>query len=163
MVLEATILTLILAFSYIGIFITSIIVSLPTMIPLPAYLIIVGSVALNLNPILAAFIVGFGSMIGEIVSYNIGIVGGNVARKKLRRYMGVEKKIENYFDRFGFLTIFLTAFFFFPFIVVSIIAGMHKYDIKKYLLAGFIGKVLKTWILIKLTIIGFSYINFLLI
>lgn len=161
MALEIAIQNLITQLSYFGVFAASGIVSASIIIPLPWYLIILGAVLLRLDPILTAIMCGAGSMAGEFICYNIGILGNHIANKQLKKWRTLIKYIKNYFKRYGFLTIFITAFLIFPFDLVSMIAGANRYDIKKYLIAGFLGKFLKAFILMILTIKGLVYLGYI--
>lgn len=167
MAFEFFISNLVTSFSYLGVFAAAGIVSASIVFPLPAYLIIVAAVALKLDPILTSIMYGAGSMMGELICYNIGVAGNKATDKtvgKWLRFKTVKKLMEwtkRNFHKHGFLTIFITALIIFPFDFVSIIAGASGYSIKKYLIAGFLGKFLKTWVLMILTIMGATFLGFL--
>jgi membrane protein YqaA with SNARE-associated domain len=167
MILEAFISNLVLSMSYFGVLISSALVSASIIFPLPWYMITLGAVFLKLNPLLTALMFAIGSMAGEIICYKIGTGGKKLVEnkfklKKSKKLMKLTKVIEKYFKQYGFLTIFVTALIIFPFDIVSIVAGLNGYDIKKYLLAGFMGKFLKMLIVMLLTIKGISYLGFLM-
>ena len=131
-------------FSYLGLFISSIITSASILIPLPAPLIPVAAVILKLNPFLTSFVVAVGSMIGEMTGYGLGLVGGKAAEGEFKKHKKLVATIKHYYRRYAFWVIFMAAFLFFPFDLVGILSGMSRYDLKKFLLAGFLGKFLKT-------------------
>lgn len=161
MVLEFFISNLVTSFSYLGVFIAAGIVSTSIVFPLPAYLIILGAAAFRLDPILVSIMYAAGSMIGELLGWGIGVAGKKTANKVLKKWGNLTKWTERYFKKYGFLTILVTALVIFPFDITSIIAAASRYDIKKWLLAGFLGKFLKTLILMILTSMGFAYFGFL--
>lgn len=158
MVLETLISNLVVEFSYLGIFVAAAIASATIIFPLPTYLIIIiGALSLKLNPILVSIMYSAGSMIGELSGWGAG-VGCN---KMLKKRGKLTKLVERYFKKHGFLTIFFVAITIFPFDIVSIIAASCRYDVRKWLLAGFLGKFLKTLILVKLAMMGLTHFDFL--
>lgn len=146
--------------SYLGVFISSIITSASVIIPLPGQLILVLAVVLNLNIFLTAVLTAAGSMIGEMVGYGVGVAGGKVVKGKFRKHKKLIKTIEEYYHKYAFWVIFVTAFLFFPFDLVGIISGLSRYDVKKFLLAGFLGKLLKTLVLFILIQNGINSFGF---
>ncbi len=130
-------------FSYFGVFISSMISSASILIPLPSELPIVLAVVFKLNPLLIAALAASGSMIGEMVGYGIGLAGGKVVDKVFKKNKGLVATIKHYFNKYAFWVIFVTAFLFFPFDLVGIISGMSRYDVRKFLVAGLLGKFLK--------------------
>lgn len=141
---EAILHQLINNFSYFGVFVSSMITSASIVLPLPSQLPIVLAVVLNLNPILTSALAGAGSMIGEMIGYGIGLVGGKTAGAIFKKHKGIVVTLRKYYHKYAFWVILVTAFLFFPFDLVGILSGMSRYDIKKFLIAGFIGKFLKT-------------------
>jgi undecaprenyl-diphosphatase len=129
---------------YIGIFLVSLISTSTLFLPVPLYLIIVASSALGMNPILVAFFSGLGMATGELTGYFIGLGGNLLMIKKHKKSI---RKFERFFKKFGFVAIFLAAFLPFPFDIVGISAGIGRYEIKKFLLATFLGKFLKALML----------------
>jgi membrane protein DedA with SNARE-associated domain len=100
-----------------------------------------------MNPILISIASGFGMALGELTSYFIGLGGNNLMKEKHKKAVG---KFEKFFKKYGFIAIVVTAFIPFPFDIVGISAGIGKYDIKKFLLAVFIGRFLKALLLAML-------------
>ena len=157
---EAIIQHLITNFSYLGLFISSIITSASIIIPLPGPLIPVVAVLLKLNPILVSIVIAAGSMTGEMVGYALGLVGGKFVKGKFEKHKKLVKKIKYYYNRSAFWVIFVTAFLFFPFDLVGIISGLSRYDVRKFLLAGFLGKFLKTLLIFYLIQNGIHIFGF---
>ena len=130
---------LIVEFSYLGIFAIGVISSSTIFIPFPIYAIIFFSTSLGLNPLAVGVVAGFGSAIGELTGYFIGLGGTTLAiEKKKSKWI---KPIIKYFKKYGFATITVTAFLPFPFDIVGILSGMGEYDIKKFLIGTSIGKI----------------------
>lgn len=135
------------SFGYIGIFLISLISTSTIFLPAPLYLIILAASALGMNPILIAIASGFGMALGELTSYFIGLGGNNLMKEKYKKAVG---KFEKFFKKYGFIAIVVTAFIPFPFDIVGISAGIGRYDIKKFLLAAFIGRFFKALLLAML-------------
>lgn len=144
---EAILQHLINNFSYLGVFISSIIASASVLFPLPGQLIIVLAAVLNLNPFLTAAVASTGSMTGEMTGYGIGVLGGKAMKGKFKKYKKLVAPLRKYFRKYTFWVIFVTAFLIFPFDLVGMISGAYRYDIKLFWLAGFLGKFLKTLVL----------------
>lgn len=147
-------------FSYLGIFVSSIITSASIIFPLPGQLVIVLAVILNLNPFLTSFVTAIGSMIGEMTGYGVGLAGGKFAKGKFKKHKKLAKTIKKYYHKYAFWVIFITAFLLFPFDLVGIISGLSRYDVKKFLLAGFLGKFLKALIIFILIQNGIHIFGF---
>ncbi|MEM5801845.1 MAG: VTT domain-containing protein [Candidatus Aenigmatarchaeota archaeon] len=130
-------------FSYFGVFLLSLISTSTIFLPLPLYAITFVVTSLGLNPFIVGFASGLGSAIGELTGYFLGAGGRHVVeeKKKLPKWF---RWLEKHFHRFGFLTILITALLPFPFDVVGILAGASNYNLKKFFLATFIGKTIKT-------------------
>jgi len=135
---------LIKTFGYLGIFLLSLISTSTLFLPFPLYSIVTIASALGMRPFLVSIFSALGMTIGELTGYLVGVGGGSFIEKK---HKSIIKKFENFFKRFGILTISLFAFLPFPFDIIGIMAGMGKYDIKKFFLATFIGKFFKALLL----------------
>ena len=157
---EAILQFLINNLSYIGIFLSSIIVSASILVPLPGQLIVVSAVLLKLNPFLVSVVVALGSMIGEMTGYGVGLAGWKVAQGKFKKHEKLVKTIKKYYHKYAFWVILVTAFLFFPFDLVGILSGLSRYDVKKFFVAGFIGKFFKTLLLFYLVQNGFRIFGF---
>jgi len=148
--LEMIINFLLKSFGYLGIFLISLISTSTIFLPAPLYLIIVLSSAYGMNPILVSFFSGLGMSLGELTSYFIGLGGNRLLEEKHRK--GV-KKFERFFKKYGFVAISVASFLPFPFDIVGISAGIGRYEIKKFLIATFIGKFFKA---LLLALLGFE-------
>jgi len=143
------IIELIKSLGYLGIFVISLISTSTLFLPFPLFSIIMTSSFLGMDPILVSFFSALGMAIGEFTGYLVGMGGERLIQK---RYKKLIKRFEKFFKKFGFLTITLAAFLPFPFDIVGILAGMGRYEIKKFFLATFIGKFLKALLIVYLGI-----------
>lgn len=151
---------LLIKFSYLGIALLSFISSSTIFLPVPADAIIIFSVAtLGLNPILIGISGGLGSAIGELIGFFVGAGGRHVIEKKQRRIPNYVKVFVHAFKKYGFPVIVLTAFLPFPFDIIGIIAGITGYNLKKFLLAAFIGKTVKITLIAYAGVIGLPAIE----
>ena len=133
---------LVKSFSYAGIFLASFLSTSTIFFPFPLYLIIFFSASLGLNTLIVGLLSGLGSSLGELTGYFVGVGGGKLIENiKPSKFV---KRIVKYFDKYGFLVIFLAALLPFPFDIVGIMSGVAKYDIKKFLAATFLGKTIKS-------------------
>lgn len=153
---------LITNFSYLGIFVSNMIISASIFLPLPSQLPLVLAVVLNLNPVITAILTATGSMTGEMTGYTIGMIGGKAIKSTFRKHRRLVSMLKKYYHRHAFWVIFVTAFLFFPFDLVGIISGMSRYDVRKFLIAGLIGKFLRAFLLFMLIqrgthIFGFTH------
>lgn len=142
-------------FSYLGVFIVSVISSSTLFLPFPLYLVIFLASGLGLNPFLTGIISGVGSALGELSGYFVGAGGRYIVEEKKRKRSKVIKSLANFFERFGFVTIVIAALLPFPFDFIGILSGASAYNIKKFLLATIIGKSIKTLLI--------AYLGFLIV
>lgn len=138
-------LNLIKMFGYFGIFIVSLISTSTLFLPAPLYSIITFSSFLGMNPILVALVSGIGMTIGEFSGYLVGVGSGAIIYERNKK---IVIKFKKFFKKFGLITVSIFAFLPFPFDFVGIMAGIGRYDIKKFFLATFIGKFLKALLLV---------------
>jgi len=148
--IESYIPFLLKSFGYFGIFLVSLISASTIFLPLPLYLIIVAASAIGMNPFLVALSSAIGMAVGELTSYFIGLGGNKLLEKRHKKGM---KNFERFFKKYGFVAIVITAFIPFPFDIVGISAGLGRYEIKKFLLAVFVGRFFKA---ILLALLGYE-------
>lgn len=140
---------------YLGLFFINLLSSSSILFPLPGYIFvfIFGKI---LNPWLVALFSSLGATFGECTSYGIGI-GGEYILKKQHKYF---QKGKEWFEKGrGFLIILIFAVTPLPFDVVGILSGILNYDFKKFLLATFLGKMIKY---LALALAGFYGIGWIL-
>ncbi len=132
-----------LQFSYLGVFLISLVGALSVIIPIPYTLVIylLGSV---LDPFLVAVSGGLGSALGEFSGYGLGYYGRVVLSKERRRKMDYMMKV---FHRYGFAAIFLFALTPLPDDLLFIPLGIMRYRFLKAFIPAFLGKMLMCFIL----------------
>jgi len=133
----------IINFSYLAVFLLSIIGTSTVFIPFPIYIIIFFAAGLGMNPLLVGIVAGLGSAIGELTGYLIGIGGRRVIEGKKENPPKIVRMFTKLFKRFGFAVIALTSFLPFPFDFIGILSGVSNYDIKKFYVATALGKIAK--------------------
>jgi membrane protein YqaA with SNARE-associated domain len=135
-------LTFLRGYGYIGIFILSILGSATIISPAPVFLLAFSSGGV-FSPIPVAFFVSLGSAIGEITGYLVGVSGGDIIKKHKRL-----KRIEGWMKINGIVTIFvLAAIPNFLFDVAGIVAGSSKIPVRKFLIATWLGRLVRYLIL----------------
>jgi len=125
-------------YGYIGLFLISILSSSSIVLPIPGWFIIatMGSV---LNPILVGIISAVGGTIGEMTGYMLGY-GGRIAVHESPMYC----RIERWMKKWGTLTIFALALIPNPlFDIAGAAAGVLRFPVWKFLLAGAVGRIPK--------------------
>lgn len=128
-----------LSFGYLGIFLISFIASASIFLPVPAFILvfIFGGI---LNPFLIGIFAGAGCALGELSGYFLGRGGRKIIEKKYKKGLDKYKKLLK--PKIMFPVIILFAATPLPDDVVGIVCGMIKYDIKKFLISSFIGKLI---------------------
>jgi len=125
-----------------GFFLLTFISSLTIVFPIPAFSIIFLFSGFLNNPF-QAFLIGFssglGSALGEITGYALGFGGRKLISKDSEKLEKIKKRI----DKYGVIFIFLFAISPFPFDIIGILAGIIKYDFKKFIIATILGKIVK--------------------
>jgi membrane protein DedA with SNARE-associated domain len=124
-------------YGYAGAFLISIFGNFTIFFPVP-FTITIYAFGVTLNPLLLGLACGLGSTIGEFSAYLVGMGG----RKVIEGRYG--ERLENarlLIERYGMAIIFLFALLPLPDDVILIPLGMMRYDLKKALIAAFLGKV----------------------
>ncbi len=125
-------------YGYLGVFLVSILVSSSIVIPIPGWFVIAAMGAV-LNPILVGVISACGGTIGEMTGYLLGY-GGRIAIHESPMYV----RIEGWMKRWGSLTIFVLAMIPNPFFdIAGAAAGVLRFPVWKFLLAGAAGRIPK--------------------
>jgi len=126
-------------FSYVGIFLASLIANATVLFPIPSHLIVFGSGAF-LNPILVGISAGLGAALGELTGYFIGRCTGSVLEKK-RKFLRIKQRL-GFLSRWMFFIVVVFAATPLPTDVAGIYCGSVRYSWWKFLLACIIGKTL---------------------
>jgi membrane protein YqaA with SNARE-associated domain len=125
-------------YGYFGVLISSFITSATIIIPLPTHVFIFAFGTL-LNPFLVGLSAGVGSTLGEFTGYLIGKGGNKLLETKYEKKI---KQLERGFDKWGAYFIIFGAATPFPFDIIGIFCGSINYNVRKFLVATFIGKTL---------------------
>jgi len=123
-------------YAYLGVFVVSILSSATVILPVPGILVFIPLLA-TLNPALLGIAAGSGGIIGELTGYAAGYSGRNLAKPSKMYY-----RVQNWMQKWGLWTVFLFAVFL-PFDVVGVVAGVLHYPIWKFMLMGWLGKMIK--------------------
>jgi membrane protein DedA with SNARE-associated domain len=136
---------LIKEFTYIGVFLISLLGTSTLFIPFPLdSLISFASFVIGLNPFLIGIFAGFGSSLGEITGYLFGLGSRTLAKEKINKKTSkLVPFITTLFKKYGFWIIPIAAFIPFPFDIIGISAGIGNYNIKKFFIATLIGRILR--------------------
>ncbi len=124
-------------FSYIGIFLASLIGNATILFPVPSHLIVFGS-GLFLDPLLVGISAGLGAALGELTGYFIGRGASGIIEKK-EKFNRIKRKL-GFLSRWMFPVIVIFAATPLPTDVVGIYCGSVRYSWWKFLLACVIGK-----------------------
>lgn len=142
------------AYGYAGVFAVSLIGSATIFFPVPYFVVIFG-LAPVLDPIVLVIVAALGSAIGELVGFYLGRAGEKAIHKRHWKWF---ETAEWWFKRHGFLTlIFLSAA---PLVadVGGLMAGTMKYDRGKFLVAMFIGKIVKFAVIVAAGYYSLGYV-----
>ena len=128
------------AYGYPGVFIINLFASATIFFPIPAFALTFALGAV-LNPWLLGLSAGLGSAIGELTGYLLGYGSQEALKKKYRKWL--ERANEWAEKRGMFFAILAVAASPLPTDIVGILAGVSKYDPKKFFIAMAIGKIIK--------------------
>ena len=112
------------------------------LVPPPDFLLIVMDLALPAKALLYALVCTIASAFGGVVGYCIGFGGGRPAFNWFFRKGGKEKfnAVENLYNKYGTLAVFLSAFTPIPYKVFTIASGVLNMNFGKFMLASFFGR-----------------------
>ena len=126
-------------FGYLGIFLISLIGSSTIIFPLPAGAFVFMAAGV-LNPLLLGIVAGMGAAFGELVGYVFGWAGRKISKEKFKKELDKARKM---FEKYGgFLALIIFAATPLPDDIAGIIAGLLKYDVKRFFVAVSIGKII---------------------
>ncbi len=131
---------LILKYGYLGIVIGIFVFNVVPLIS-PALLseaLVIFAVTSGLNEFLVLSLATAFSVLASFVSYYLGYY----AREKFIKDKRIIKH-QKTFHKYGFWAVFIGGIGVIPLHVLSILAGMWKYDIKKYTVAALIGRFIR--------------------
>lgn len=135
-----------LQFSYLGVFLISLVGTMSIIIPIP-YTFIILTLGMQgvMNPLLLTIAGGLGSAVGEFSGYVLGYYGRAVVSEKRQKKMNyIVKVLEN---RYGPVVVFLFALTPLPDDLLFIPLGVLRYSFVKAFIPCFFGKLLMVAIL----------------
>jgi len=125
-------------YSYLGVFLVSLIGALSVVFPIP-YTIIIYLLGRSLDPYIIAIAGGLGSALGELSGYILGYYGRAVVSEERKRKMDFMLRI---FNRYGAAAIFVFALTPLPDDLLFIPLGIMRYKFVKAFIPTFLGKTL---------------------
>jgi uncharacterized membrane protein YdjX (TVP38/TMEM64 family) len=123
-------------YGYLGAFLISIVGNFTVFLPVP-YALTIYAFGATLNPLLLGVICGLGSTVGEFSAYLVGWGGRRVVESRYGQRLESAKLLV---QRYGMLVIFLFCALPLPTDLILVPLGMLKYDLKKAMVAAFLGK-----------------------
>lgn len=131
---------------YVGIFLVTFLSTATVLFPVPgvAGTFISGAVW---NPLIVGLVSAIGSTLGEVFGYGVGYGGSGLIPERFTKskYLTLLTRM---FTRAGFVTILIFSALPFPlFDVLGILAGIMNYPLRRFLLAVFLGRLIKSLIL----------------
>jgi membrane protein YqaA with SNARE-associated domain len=122
---------------YGGIFLVSFLGNATIFFPIPSFLSVfaVGGV---LNPWILGLVAGLGAALGELVGYVLGFGGKKALERKYKKHIKKARHLAHKIGMFPLIVLFAVTPL--PDDITGILGGIVHYDLKKFLLASFIGK-----------------------
>lgn len=162
---------LMIDFSYLAVFVVSMISTSTIFLPFPLYVIIFFAAGLGMHPFLVGLLAGLGSAVGELSGYFIGLGGRYATERKVEKKIKAQekkvpklvKRFEGLFVKYGFWVIILAAALPFPFDFIGILSGASKYNINKFFVATAIGKIIKCLMIAYAGYLAIPYVRLLLV
>ena len=138
---------LFISYGFYGLFLISIISSI---IPIPTEPVVIGLLEVGKNPELILILLTIGSIIGAYLGYLVGKYG----LRKIIPFHNREKeqRMQAYFNKYG--AIFLLFSPWIPFMgdLAPMVAGVEKYEFKRFLIVISMAKIIKSIGIIYLSI-----------
>lgn len=128
------------AYGYLGVFLVTLLGNLSVFLPLPSFAVVFAMGAV-LNPWLVGIAAGLGSGLGELSSYVIGHAGHRAFKGKENKSI---QKLQKWIHRRGFfpVIVFVAATPIPLDDLIAILAGVARYDVRKFLAASILGKTI---------------------
>lgn len=133
-------------YGLIGVFFAALLGNLTLFFPLPidATVYILGLFDFGfgvLNPAVLGLVAGIGAGIGEMSGYAAGLIGRQGVKRFAGREMAQMKSVQEGLKKYGFAFILIAAFTPLPFDLVGIVAGLMRYDLRKFFIGAILGKI----------------------
>ncbi|MCR4336009.1 MAG: VTT domain-containing protein [archaeon] len=151
---------LILGYGLVGLLIAAMIANASIFLPVPIDLVIFALSAESANyfdVVVISIVAGIGAAIGEMTAYIMGLLGVKTAEKAKHKEFLQMGKVREKLGTKGMVFIFLGAMTPFPFDLIGIVAGLIKYDVKKFFVAALAGKILRYLIIGAAAYYGLSF------
>ncbi|MFC1944276.1 YqaA family protein [Chloroflexota bacterium] len=127
-------------YGYLGAFLANLIGSATIIMPAPGEAV-VAALGAVLNPLVVGVVASIGGTLGELTGYLVGYWGREVvSAEQMKGY----RQAERWMRRYGSLTVF--AFALVPFLIfdlVGISAGTLRFPLWKFLLAAWLGRLIR--------------------
>jgi membrane protein YqaA with SNARE-associated domain len=124
-------------YGYLGIFLVSLLSNVAVLSPAAPFVSMMGGTLYNVW--LIGLVAGLGATIADILPYNLGSVG-DTALTDNKWY----QLTKHYMQQNGFITVFILSLIPNPFFdLAGVIAGLTGFSFWLFLLASFLGKILK--------------------
>lgn len=150
-----------MSLGYIGVFLANFISSLTLFFPVPAF-VLLATLSKTLNPPLLILAASLGSTLGELSAYVFGSGVLHVVKEKNKFKNEHEKqwkRVRGLFKRYGgAAVIFVFSLTPLPFDIIGIFCGYIKYDMKKFLIATFLGRLALSIIIVYGSILGIDFV-----
>lgn len=142
LVVQGSDLAALLALGYPGVAVVMFFSSATVLLPAPGFATLLAASAFgDLNPWVLGLFAGFGSSVGELTGYLVGLGGRNVLEPKVGPWL---RRCEYFMRRWGFATILVLASVPNPlFDVVGVLAGSLGYPPRRLWIACLIGNTMK--------------------
>jgi len=153
---------LIQGYGLAGLMIASIIANASIFLPVPIDLVIFAISAQApsfVDVIMLAIVAGIGAGIGEMSAYIMGLLGVKAVEKAKHKEFQKLDDVRKRLGSKGMVFVFLGAMTPFPFDLIGIVAGLIKYDWKKFLLAALAGKIARYLIIGFAAFYGFAMVK----
>ncbi len=136
-------------FGYAGLFVLNLIASGSIVLPIPALPFVFGMAAATtsagqhiFNPFWVGVAAAAGATLGELSGYGAGFSGQAIVERT-----GIYERLHQWTERYGVATLIVLAIIPNPlFDMAGIAAGTLRMSLWKFLLATFVGKLIKMWL-----------------
>ncbi len=128
-----------LEWGYLGVFLVSLVGNASITLPVPSFLAVFTAGSL-LNPWIVGLAAGIGAALGELTGYVLGVGSRRVLKSRYEKEIRVAKNIMERYGMFPIIVLFAATPL--PDDIVGILAGVIRYDIRKFLMAAIIGKII---------------------
>ncbi len=136
-------------YGLIAVFFLSLAFNASIFFPLPADIVVftAGGMFAEMGlfgPLLVAVFAAIAAGIGELTAFGVGRGASVVALRKKHKHF---ERAEDFFNKYGALGIIFFSFTPLPMDLMGLLAGALFYDVKKFLVAAWVGKLIRCLIL----------------